>query len=104
LKQLDQSTHPGSTFSHRPDYLILIVISNFVVNSYIVADIADSPLLVVLLHFMSLKLVANQRTRPQAQQAAHRRASPRMADGAANNAARRSATERTYTGSLFPRR
>src|SRR5258706_11801484 len=35
------SVHPGSTFSYRPHHLILIVISNFVVNHYFVVHVTD---------------------------------------------------------------
>ena len=61
----------------------------------------DSLLLLVLLRFMSLKLIADQSARSQAEQTANRGASPRMADDTANNASRRGATECADACALF---
>jgi hypothetical protein len=38
---LGESRNPGSTFSHRPHHLILILISNFVINCHFVSNVAD---------------------------------------------------------------
>jgi hypothetical protein len=64
----------------------------------------NSLLLLVLLHFMPLKLIANQSAPSQAEQTTNRRASPRMADRGANKASRRGTTECADACSLFTRR
>ena len=71
---------------------------------YLPLLLIHSLLLLVLLHFMPLKLIADQSARSQAEQTANRGASPRMAYGTANNASRRGATECADARSLFSSR
>jgi hypothetical protein len=71
---------------------------------YLSLLLIDSLLLLVLLHFMPLKLVANQSARSQAEQTANRRASPGVSHGATNDTAGRGAAECADAGSLFSRR
>jgi len=71
---------------------------------YLPLLLTDSLLLLVLLHFMPLKLIANQSAGSQAEQTANRRASPGVAHGATDNTAGSRAAKCTYASSLFSRR
>jgi hypothetical protein len=62
-----------------------------------------SLLLLVFLHFMSLKLVANESARSQAKESTDRRARPRTAHGTPNDTASSSAAQCSDSRSLFAR-
>ena len=71
---------------------------------YLPLLLIHSLVLLVLLHFLPLKLIANQSAPSQTEQTANRRASSRMADRRANKASRRGTTECADACSLFTRR
>jgi hypothetical protein len=61
-------------------------------------------LLVGLLDFLPLELIADQSARAQSKRAADGSTGAGMTDGRANNAARRSSTQRANAGALLARR
>jgi hypothetical protein len=64
----------------------------------------DLILLPVILIFLTLELIANQRARAKPQTATNRSSRSGMADGAANYAAHRGAPEGADACAFFPRR
>jgi hypothetical protein len=100
-------THGATKSSPRLVELILAFFESFdfsLLTIYLPLLLIHSLVLLVLLHFLPLKLIANQSAPSQAEQTANRRASSRMADRRANKASRRGATECADTCSLFTRR
>ena len=71
---------------------------------YLSMLVIDSLLLLVLLHFMPLKLIANQSARSQAEQTTDRRASPGVSHGATDDTAGSGTAKCADAGSLFSRR
>jgi hypothetical protein len=64
----------------------------------------DLILLPVILIFLTLELIANERARTESQTAANRSSRSGMADGTADDAAHRGASEGADACAFFPRR
>jgi hypothetical protein len=64
----------------------------------------DLSLLIGLLDLLALELIADQSARAQSERPADSSAGSGMTDGRANNAARRSSTQRTNAGAFLARR
>jgi len=71
---------------------------------YLPLLLTDSLLLLVLLHLLPLKLIANQSARSQAEQTTDRRAGPGVSHGATDDTAGSGAAKCADAGSLFSRR